>query len=85
MTPQSELNDPQDGRLAGVDQDVLNSLLVEGLEVLYFPIQTACVDVPGRYLPLLALTRLTPDSLCVAKIISVLIICACCRYSLPAS
>lgn len=24
MTPQSELNDPLDGRLAGVDQDVLN-------------------------------------------------------------
>lgn len=61
MTPQSELNDPQDGRLAGVDPDVLNSLWVEGLEALYFPIQSACVDVPGRYLPLPTLTRLTPD------------------------
>lgn len=28
MTPQSEWNDPQDGWLAGVDQDVSNSLLV---------------------------------------------------------
>lgn len=85
MTPQSELNDPQDGRLAGVDPDVLNSLWLEGLEALYFPIQSACVDAPGRYLPLPTLTRLTPDSLCVVKIISALIIWACCRSSLPAS
>lgn len=83
MTPQSERNDPQGVRLAGVDQDVSNSLLVEGF--LYFPIQSAYVNVLDFYLPLSALTRLTHDSDCAVEIISLLIICARCRYSLPAS